>query len=159
MNRDAFLSSHNGGRNLNCSLGGLGSLGAFLSTSVAMGCCPGLLAPLASVAVIALPFLDDPHLPDAGSVWHSWPYPDWPWDRLPAPPIALVPHSGYGRSYCPSHPLSHSTGNGSFLSSCRLGVGRVTPWLMGSTHRRVFLWTAKVKKFAGIGKTNITNRG
>lgn len=60
MNRDAFLSSHNGGRNLNCSLGGLGSLGAFLSTSVAMGCCPGLLAPLASVAVIALPFLDDP---------------------------------------------------------------------------------------------------
>ena len=48
------------GRNLNCSLGGLGSLGAFLSTSVAMGCCPGLLAPLASAATIALPFLDDP---------------------------------------------------------------------------------------------------
>ncbi len=60
MNREAYLSSHNGGRNLNCSLGGLGSLGAFLSTSVAMGCCPGLLAPLASVAVIALPLLDDP---------------------------------------------------------------------------------------------------
>lgn len=60
MNGVARLSSDNAGRNLNCSLGGLGSLGAFLSTSVAMGCCPGLLAPLASVAVIALPFLDDP---------------------------------------------------------------------------------------------------
>ncbi len=60
MIRDAYLSSHNGGSNLNCSLGGMGSLGAFLSTTVAMGCCPGVLAPLASVAVIALPLLDDP---------------------------------------------------------------------------------------------------
>lgn len=38
-------------------LSGLGSLGAILSTSLATGCCAGLLAPLASLGTIALPFL------------------------------------------------------------------------------------------------------
>ena len=47
-------------KDLNGSLSGFSSLGAFLSTSVAMGCCPGFLAPLASVTAIALPFLEDP---------------------------------------------------------------------------------------------------
>lgn len=45
---------------MNFGLARLGSLGALLSTSIAMGCCVGLLAPLASVTTIALPFLDDP---------------------------------------------------------------------------------------------------
>ena len=36
---------------------GFGSLGTIFSTSLAMGCCAGLLAPLASAGAAALPFL------------------------------------------------------------------------------------------------------
>jgi len=48
------------GKNMNCSLVRMGSLGAFLSATVVMGCCQGLLAPLAAVTMIVFPFLTDP---------------------------------------------------------------------------------------------------
>src|SRR3989442_8396384 len=36
---------------------GLGSVGTIFSTSMAMGCCAGLLAPLSSIGAAAFPFL------------------------------------------------------------------------------------------------------
>jgi len=39
-------------------LSGFGSVATIFSTSIAMGCCAGLLAPLASVGAAALPFLE-----------------------------------------------------------------------------------------------------
>ena len=44
-------------RATNLCLSGFGSLGTIFSASLAMGCCAGLLAPLASLGTIALPFL------------------------------------------------------------------------------------------------------
>jgi hypothetical protein len=39
-------------------LSGLGAMGTIFSASLAMGCCAGLLAPVASVGAATLPFLD-----------------------------------------------------------------------------------------------------
>lgn len=39
-------------------LGGLGAVGTIFSASLAMGCCAGLLAPVASVAAAALLFME-----------------------------------------------------------------------------------------------------
>lgn len=52
------VEMNNSGRKTGFWVSGLGSLGTILSTSMAMGCCAGLLAPLASVEAAALPFLD-----------------------------------------------------------------------------------------------------
>jgi len=46
------------GKTTDLCLSGLGSIGTIYSTSLAMGCCAGWLAPLASSAAFALPFLD-----------------------------------------------------------------------------------------------------
>lgn len=45
------------GKTTDLCLSGLGSLGNIFSTSMAMGCCAGLLGPIASIGAIALPFL------------------------------------------------------------------------------------------------------
>lgn len=39
--------------------GAVGSCGTIFSASLVMGCCAGPLAPLASAAMVAFPFLDD----------------------------------------------------------------------------------------------------
>lgn len=38
----------------------LGSLGTVFSTAAAMGCCAGVLAPLASIAAVGVPLFDSP---------------------------------------------------------------------------------------------------
>lgn len=49
---------NNSVRKTGFGMSGLGFLGTVFSTSLAMGCCAGWLAPLASVGAAALPFLD-----------------------------------------------------------------------------------------------------
>lgn len=48
----------NSGRATDFYLNGLGSLGTVFSTSLAMGCCAGFLAPLASAAALIFPFVN-----------------------------------------------------------------------------------------------------
>lgn len=45
------------GKTTDLCLSGLGSVGTIFSTSLAMGCCAGLLAPVALVGAAALPFV------------------------------------------------------------------------------------------------------